>query len=122
MKRTFALLLALCMVLSLCACGGTKEEAKTQEPAAAPAAETAAVNDDIVILYTNDVHCGVEDGLTYQGIAAVKAGLEAAGKTVLLVDCGDHSQGGTIGTLSKGEYIIDIMNEVGYALAIPGYH
>ncbi|MBQ0133521.1 MAG: bifunctional metallophosphatase/5'-nucleotidase [Clostridiales bacterium] len=122
MKRTFALLLALCMVLSLCACGGTKEEAKTQEPAAAPAAETAAVNDDIVILYTNDVHCGVEDGLTYQGIAAVKAGLEAAGKTVLLVDCGDHSQGGTIGTLSKGEYIIDIMNEVGYALAIPGNH
>ena len=34
MKRTFALLLALCMVLSLCACGGTKEEAKTEEPAA----------------------------------------------------------------------------------------
>ncbi|MCQ2439914.1 MAG: BMP family ABC transporter substrate-binding protein [Oscillospiraceae bacterium] len=34
MKKIFALLLALCMVLSLCACGGTKEEAKTEEPAA----------------------------------------------------------------------------------------
>ena len=126
MKRTFALLLALCMVLSLCACGGAKEEARTEAPVAAPAAEAApaapSYNDDIVVLYTNDVHCGVEDGLSYQGVAAVKAGLEAAGKTVLLVDCGDHSQGGTIGTLSKGEYIIDIMNEVGYAMAIPGNH
>ncbi|MBQ0133523.1 MAG: BMP family ABC transporter substrate-binding protein [Clostridiales bacterium] len=34
MKKIFALLLALCMVLSLCACGGTKEETKTEEPAA----------------------------------------------------------------------------------------
>ena len=130
MKKIFAFALALCMVLSLCACGAAKaEEPKTEAPAAeapvaaAPAAEApAAINGDIVVLYTNDVHCGVENGLTYQGVAAVKAGLEAAGKTVLLVDCGDHSQGGTIGTLSKGEYIIDIMNEVGYALAIPGNH
>ncbi len=125
MKRTFALLLALCMVLSLCACGGTKTETKAAETQTAETkTETApaAVNDDIVILYTNDIHCGVEEGLGYEGVAAVKNGLEAAGKTVLLVDCGDHSQGGTIGTLSKGEYIIDIMNEVGYALAIPGNH
>ena len=122
MKRTFALLLALCMVLSLCACGSTKEEPKAAEPAAPVVEAAPAYNDDIVVLYTNDVHCGVGEGLSYQGVAAVKAGLEAAGKTVLLVDCGDHSQGGTIGTLSKGEYIIDIMNEVGYALAIPGNH
>lgn len=40
MKKIFALLLSLCMVLSLCACGGSKEETKTEEPAAeAPAAE-----------------------------------------------------------------------------------
>ena len=31
-------------------------------------------------------------------------------------------QGGVIGTLSKGEAIIDIMNAVGYDLAIPGNH
>ena len=46
MKKITALLLALCMVLSLCACGGAKEEPKTEEPAAeapveaAPAEET----------------------------------------------------------------------------------
>ena len=130
MKKIFAFALALCMVLSLCACGAAKaEEPKTEAPAAeapvaaAPAAEApAAINGDIVVLYTNDVHCGVENGLTYQGVAAVKAGLEAAGKTVLLVDCGDHSQGGTIGTLSKGEYLVDLMNYVGYDVGTFGNH
>ena len=34
MKKIFALLLSLCMVLSLCACGGAKEEPKTEEPKA----------------------------------------------------------------------------------------
>ncbi len=43
MKKIIALLLSLCMVLSLCACGSTKEETKTEEPAAeAPAEETPA--------------------------------------------------------------------------------
>lgn len=40
MKKTFALLLALCMVLSLCACGGAKEEQPAAQ--AAPAAEAKA--------------------------------------------------------------------------------
>ena len=30
---------------------------------------------DIVILYTNDAHCGIEDGLGYAGLAAVKNSL-----------------------------------------------
>ena len=34
MKKIFALLLSLCMVLSLCACGGAKEEPKAEEPKA----------------------------------------------------------------------------------------
>ena len=44
MKKIIALLLALVMVLALCACGETKPaESKTEEPAAeAPAAEAAA--------------------------------------------------------------------------------
>ena len=45
MKKIFALLLSLCMVLSLCACGGAKEEPKAEEPKAeapveAPVEET----------------------------------------------------------------------------------
>ena len=120
MKKIVAILLSLCMILALCACGGAKKE----EPAAAPAAEneTGALNGDIVVLYTNDTHCGVGEGVTFEGLSAVKKALEAVGKTVLLVDNGDAVQGDTIGTLSKGEYIIDIMNEVGYAVATPGNH
>ncbi|MBQ0134236.1 MAG: hypothetical protein KBS46_03805, partial [Clostridiales bacterium] len=41
MKKFIAMLLALVMVLSLCACGGTKEETKTEEPAAEESAAEA---------------------------------------------------------------------------------
>ena len=40
MKKVLALLLSVCMVLSLCACGGAKEEPKTETPTA-PAAPVA---------------------------------------------------------------------------------
>ena len=75
-----------------------------------------------VILFTNDVHCGIEDGWGYAGVAGVKKLFEFVGVNTLLVDAGDHAQGGPIGTLSQGEYIVDIMNFVGYDLAIPGNH
>ena len=42
MKKLFALILALCMVLSLCACGGAKEEPAKDEPIAAEPAEEPA--------------------------------------------------------------------------------
>ena len=88
---------------------------------------------DIVILATNDVHNGVdiskdEDGkvttMGYASLAAYVAETEkAAGKgNVTLIDAGDSVQGEAIGTLSTGEYLIDIMNHLGYDLAIPGNH
>ncbi len=80
------------------------------------------VDPGLVILFTNDVHCGIKDGWGYAGLADLKKSLENEGNTVLLVDAGDHVQGGPIGTLSEGSYIIDIMNFVGYDLAIPGNH
>lgn len=103
-KRLLALLLVVVMVLS-----GCSQTAKLPEK-------------DVVILYTNDVHCGVDDTIGYAGLAAYKAEMKAAGNEVLLVDAGDAIQGAPIGTVSKGEYITDIMNEVGYDLAIPGNH
>ena len=103
--RILALMLVLIMVLAGCGTGNSTPAAK-----------------DIVILYTNDAHCGIEDGMGYQGLSAAKRALLAAGNKVLLVDNGDAVQGDTIGTLSKGEYIIDIMNKVGYDVATPGNH
>ena len=122
MKRKI-LALALVLVLLLAGCGSAAP-AETPAETATPAEDSAylGLDNDIVILYTNDVHCGVDDNLGYAGLATVKNALEAQGKHVVLVDNGDAVQGDTIGTLSNGEYIIDIMNEAGYDVATPGNH
>lgn len=131
MKKALALILALCMIVVICACG-SQTAASTEEPQAVEKVveaekvveveKASAPGNNVVILFTNDMHCGVNDNITVKGIAYMKNALEASGRQVLLVDCGDAVQGDTIGTLSKGEYIIDIMNELGYAVAIPGNH
>ena len=109
-KKVFACLLAVVMLLGMIVV-----------PAAAKA-EGEEPEKEIVILYTNDVHCGVTDGMGYVGVARVKAALEAAGKEVILVDNGDAVQGDVIGTLSKGEAIVELMNDVGYDVAVIGNH
>lgn len=79
----------------------------------------------VVILHTNDVHCGFEaDDFSFGAadLAAYKAHLEDEGYDVILVDAGDFVQGGVIGTLSDGEYPMQIMNELGYDVAVPGNH
>ncbi|MCR5203733.1 MAG: 5'-nucleotidase C-terminal domain-containing protein [Lachnospiraceae bacterium] len=88
----------------------TIEGAKSSEPK------------DIVILFTSDVHCGVDQGFTYVGLKAVKDKLIADGNAVILVDDGDSIQGEPIGTLTAGEANIKLMNAVGYEIAIPGNH
>ncbi len=106
MKKILGLLLVLALLLS-CAIA---------EEAAAPALEK-----DLIILFTSDVHCGIDQGWGYAGLYAVKEAL-AKDHHVLLVDDGDAIQGEPIGTMTKGEAIIDIMNAVGYDIAIPGNH
>ncbi len=74
---------------------------------------------DTVILYTNDVHCAIDD---YPVLAAYRAELTAQGKNVITVDAGDAIQGEVIGAITQGEAIVDIMNAVGYDYAVPGNH
>ena len=67
----------------------------------------AKKSDDVVVLYTNDVHCGVdagtpEDTMGYANLAAYKHAMEEAHEHVVLVDAGDAIQGEAIGTLSNG--------------------
>lgn len=78
--------------------------------------------EDIIILYTNDAHCGIEENMGYAGVAAYKKSMEQKTPFVTLVDCGDAVQGDFIGLTSEGEYIVDIMNEVGYDYAVLGNH
>ena len=106
MKKLIALLLAACLMLGLMTTAFAADEK----------------SNDIVILYTNDVHCAVDDNIGYAGLAAYKKEMQAAYNYVALVDCGDSVQGDVIGTLSKGEYLVDIMNEVGYDFASFGNH
>ncbi|MEG0047864.1 MAG: bifunctional UDP-sugar hydrolase/5'-nucleotidase [Clostridia bacterium] len=106
MKKFLALFLALAMMLT----------------GAAAFAEAPALSKDVVVLYTNDVHCGVDEALGYVGLASYRDKLLDEGNYVTLVDCGDAIQGEPIGTLSTGSYPIDLMNKVGYDVAIPGNH
>lgn len=78
-----------------------------------------ASSTDTVILYTNDVHCAIDD---YPVLAAYRAELISQGKNVIVVDAGDAIQGEVIGSTTEGEAIVDIMNTVGYDYAVPGNH
>lgn len=129
MRKLLAVLLSVLMLIGILAgCGAAKAPEATApasaapEPTAEPAPAVPEGLKDIVILYTNDAHCAVTEGTGYAGLANIKNALIAAGKTVLLVDNGDAVQGAAIGTLSKGEYLIDMMNKLGYDVATPGNH
>ena len=82
----------------------------------------AVYAEDIVILYTNDVHCAYQDNLGYSTVAALKDFYKTLTPNVLLVDSGDAIQGDVIGVVSQGEYIIDFMNDAGYDYASLGNH
>lgn len=126
MKKILSFVLVLAMVFCLAI------PALAEEGIMPISDEVAVENGKIVILHTNDVHCGIDQatkdgvvtGIGYAGVAAYKAQMEAqyGAENVTLVDAGDAIQGGPIGTLTKGSAIVEIMNKVGYDLAIPGNH
>lgn len=76
-------------------------------------------SDDIVILYENDVHCAV-DG--YSKLSAMKKELQDTHNHVGVVSCGDYIQGSSLGSASRGEYIVELMNLVGYDAVTLGNH
>ena len=81
-----------------------------------------APDKDIVILYTNDVHCGVDEQIGYAGVEYYKHQVEQVTPYVTLVDAGDWAQGATMGMIAQGRYILEIMNAMNYDIAVPGNH
>ena len=79
------------------------------------------VDKDISIIYTTDVHCGLDLNLGYSALSHYKKTLKKT-NYVSLVDAGDYLQGEFVGLISKGEYIIDVMNKVGYDVVTLGNH
>ena len=114
MNRLFRRILLFCLMATLVLLPASAETFAGVDGALADA--------QAVILFTTDVHCGVSDGVGYAGVAGVRAALEEAGKDVLLVDVGDAIQGAPLGSLSEGEYVTRVMNELGYDAAVPGNH
>ena len=112
-KKLFALLIAAAVVLSL-----TVPALAVDGLLIMP----APAGDDLVVLYTNDVHTYIDGELRYSQLAALKEKYEAEGTEVLLVDAGDHLQGTAYGSMDQGETIIKLMNAAGYDLATLGNH
>ena len=107
MKKLLAVLLALTMLLGV----------------SALAEESAPLfQQDVMILFTSDVHCGIESNFGYAGLAMVRDAYKNAGYHVLLVDNGDSIQGEPVGTMTTGEANIKLMNAVGYDIATMGNH
>ena len=113
-RRFFAILAGGILAFSLAGCVSSMEKAAE--------VEAAEKNGEIYILYTSDVHCGIDSGFGYAGLARIRDMLERKGYSTILADNGDAIQGEIIGTLTKGEPIIDLMNAVGYDVAVPGNH
>lgn len=79
----------------------------------------SANENDIIILYENDVHCEVTG---YSKLAALKNELKETYAHVGVVSSGDYLQGASLGMISKGEYIVNLMNLVGYDAVAIGNH
>ncbi|MBQ1870616.1 MAG: bifunctional metallophosphatase/5'-nucleotidase, partial [Lachnospiraceae bacterium] len=120
-KKLLSLILMLTLVLSMTACASKETPANNSEDNNANV-EEAEKNGDIVILFTSDIHCGVDQGFGLAGLYSIRETLEEEGNYTILVDDGDAIQGEPIGTMTNGEAIIDLMNAVGYDIAIPGNH
>ena len=106
MKRLFLLLSIIAAAISC-------------SPKNAPVSSGTKASYPIIILYDNDVHCSV-DG--YAKMAALKAEKQAETPYVTVVSAGDFVQGGSMGAVSKGGYIVTIMNAVGYDFVTLGNH
>lgn len=100
------ILLAVCTIL-LMACGSTRTITQSQQK-----------ERSIVILYENDVHCGING---YAKLAGLRDAISDTAD-VAVVSCGDFLQGDIAGAISHGQYIIDIMKTVGYDAITLGNH
>ncbi|HIR39277.1 MAG TPA: bifunctional metallophosphatase/5'-nucleotidase [Candidatus Coproplasma stercoripullorum] len=103
----------------------TFSDGTTQNAGSVYPAEQASDEDSIAVLFTNDVHCGFDssdDGMGLAGFAGYKYAMWQQYGAVTTVDIGDFIQGEAIGTISDGEYPVQLRNFVGYDYGTVGNH
>lgn len=110
--KVLSILLCMCILISTLIGCDSKE----------PVKDFSFPTNDTYIIFTGDVHCADDENIGYAGVKAYKDFLKTKTNNVCLVDLGDAIQGDYAGASTKGDYIIDIMNKVGYDLAILGNH
>jgi 2',3'-cyclic-nucleotide 2'-phosphodiesterase (5'-nucleotidase family) len=74
----------------------------------------------IVVLYENDMHCAIDNYARLAGMRETIASGDSL--AVALVSCGDYLQGGVAGSISKGQYIVDILRHMNYDAIGLGNH
>ena len=84
-----------------------------------PSDSLLSLEKNIVIIYENDVHCNV-DG--YAKVSALKNELIQENNYVAVVSSGDYIQGSSLGAISQGEYIANLINLVDYDVLTLGNH
>lgn len=116
------------MALMLTACGSTKNEIKEnktvekEDEADKLPFFSEVEKDDIVVLFTTDVHHKLTDYIGYDGYVFIKNKLEEkiTNDNVISVDCGDCLNGGELGENTNGMGIAEIMEYVGMDVCVPG--
>ena len=106
-KAILSILLALCLAAAMM-------------PMSAYAAED--VSNDIVVIYTGDMHGAVDSNITLAGLKAYANERQAKSRYLEIVDAGDALSGNAIANASGGKFVVEAMNEVGYGIAVPGVH
>ncbi len=126
MRKFLSVMLVLALCLALVGCGADKAPETTAAPtvpATTAAVETtASAKEDVVVLYTNDVHTYIDGPMGYDVVAGLKAELKEQYGNVILADAGDAIQGTAFGSMDKGQTIVSLMNAAGYDVATLGNH
>lgn len=82
--------------------------------------ESVEKDKSIVILFESDSHCNLSG---YPKLAGLRDAINRSDTAWAgVVCCGDFMQGGAVGSISQGAYIVDIMQSVGYDAVTLGNH
>ena len=98
--------------ISLCSCANNDNSGEIFSP--------TEPDKSIVILFESDSHCELSG---YPKLAGLRDAINRSDTAWAgAVCCGDFVQGGAVGAVSKGQYVVDIMKAVGYDAVTLGNH